>query len=38
MEKNARSEHYQGFKGKRMRVTNTANANVKLYLQDLTSF
>ena len=38
MEKNARREHYQGFKWRKMHVANTTNASMKLYVQDPTSF
>ena len=38
MKENARHEHYIGFKGRKMNATNTMDANMKLYVQDRTSF
>ena len=38
MKENARHEYYIDFKWKKMRIANTANVNMKLYVQDRTSF
>ena len=38
MKENARHEHYIDFKWRKIPVANTANANMKLYIQDCTSF
>ena len=38
MNEDARHEHYIGFKRGKMRVANTKNAKMKLYVRDHTSF
>ena len=38
MKEKAHREHYIDFKLRKMHVANTANANMKLYIQNRTSF
>ena len=38
VKENTRHEHYIGFKRRKMRFANTTNMNMKLYVQDRTSF
>ena len=38
MKENACTKHHIDFKLRKMRVANTTNANMKLYIQDRTSF
>ena len=38
MKENARYEYYIGFKWMKMHAANTENANMKLYIQNRTSF